>query len=86
MPLKTLTVQGKRYKVYRSNRKGKKFKVEVNGKVIHFGAKGYSISPGTKKGDKYCTRSSGIKGTDNILSANFWSRRMWRCKNRKSLR
>lgn len=69
----------------RSDAKGKKFKVIVNGKVINFGAKGYRIKPGTKHGDNYCTRSIGIKGVDDIMSANYWSRKMWRCKGKKSV-
>ena len=33
--------------------------------------------PARKK--SYCARSGGIKGTDNKLSANYWSRKMWSC-------
>lgn len=84
--MKTLIVKGKRYTISRSGRKNKKFMVEVNGKKVHFGAKGYSISPGTPKGDRYCARSSGIKGTNDIMSANFWSRKMWKCKDKVSLK
>jgi len=35
----------------------KKFKAKVGGKTVKFGAKGYSIAPGTAKGDNYCARS-----------------------------
>jgi hypothetical protein len=78
--------------VQRSTRKGKKYKVrvckEVRGKrqckTIHFGASGHRIKPGTKAGDSYCARSSGIKGADDPLSANYWSRRMWGCVGKKS--
>jgi hypothetical protein len=64
----------------------KKFKVFVkdpsSGRVkkINFGAKGMSIkknNPDRKK--SYCARSGGIKGTNNRLSANYWSRKMWNC-------
>ena len=84
MPIKTIRVKNKLYEIQRSNRKDKKFKVVVNGKTIHFGAKGYTIRPKTKKGDSYCARSFGIKGKDDINSANFWSRKMWLCKGKKS--
>jgi hypothetical protein len=35
----------------------KKFKKTIDGKTVKFGAKGYSIAPGTEKGDSYCARS-----------------------------
>lgn len=77
-------------KIQRSNRKGKKFKVEAckkgKCKTVHFGASGYRIAPGTPKGNNYCTRSSGIKGTKDPFSANYWSRRMWGCVGKKSLK
>ena len=28
-------------------------------KTVRYGAKGYSIAPGAKKGDRYCARSWG---------------------------
>ena len=64
----------------------KKFKVYIKDpktgrvKKVNFGAKGMSIkkdNPERKK--SYCARSGGIKGTNNKLSANYWSRRMWNC-------
>ena len=64
----------------------KKFKVYVKDpktgrvKKVNFGAKGMSIkkdNPERKK--SYCASSGGIKGTNNKLSANYWSRRMWNC-------
>lgn len=73
-------------KITRSDRKGKKYKVTIKEKTIHFGAKGYRIKPGTKAGDSYCARSSGIKGANNPESANYWSRKMWRCRGKKSMR
>ena len=44
---------GKKYKKVVTNPKtGRK-------KTVRYGAKGYSISPGTPKGDRYCARSYG---------------------------
>jgi hypothetical protein len=84
----TIKFQGKEYKVYRSQRKNKKFKIKFKDTEIHFGAKGYSISPGTKKGDKYCSRSSGIKRKKSYSKTkptpNELSRLMWKCKGKKS--
>lgn len=80
-----LRYKNKDYKISRSNRKGKKYKVLVNEKYVHFGAKGYRMYPGTKRGDSYCARSSGIKGVDDINSANFWSRLKWRCVGKRSV-
>ena len=50
----------------RSQRKGKKYKVEHKGKEIHFGASGYRIKPGTPAGDSYCARSAGLKGQTTL--------------------
>lgn len=86
MPYKTVTVKGKRYNIYHSEKPTKKYKVTVNGRTIHFAAKGYSMFPGKKRGQSYCARSSGIKGTNSIYSANFWSRLLWRCKGKKSIK
>ena len=73
-------------KILRSERKGKKYKVLVNGKYVHFGAKGYRMFPGTKRGDSYCARSYGIKGVNDIESPNYWSRLKWRCEGKRSVR
>lgn len=60
-----------------------------------YGAKGYSIAPGTKKGDNYCARSSGIPiarnpdGTRKYpkgKSPNELSRKKWKCSGKKSMR
>jgi hypothetical protein len=64
----------------------KKFKATINGKTRSFGAKGYSISPGTKKGDAYCARSSGIKKCKNPPCANALSRQAWGCVGKKSVK
>ena len=71
-------------KVRRSSRENKKYMVVVDGEEIHFGATGYTISPGTTKGDSYCARSSGIKGANDKKSANYWARRAWGCEGKKS--
>ena len=62
----------------------KKFEVlAVEGNVvrkINFGDPDMTIkksSPARKK--SYCARSSGIKGANSKLSANYWSRRAWDC-------
>ena len=66
----------------------KKFKTKVGGKTVKFGAKGYSIAPGTAKGDAYCARSAKIKGDwkSDPNSPNNLSRRKWRCKGSKSMK
>lgn len=86
MPYKTITHRGKVYKIYRSDKPKKKYKVDVNGTIIHFAAKGYTMFPGKKRGQSYCARSSGIKGTNSIYSANFWSRKLWKCSGKRSLK
>lgn len=83
MNIKTIIYRGKQLDVKRSTRKDKKFMVEHKGKKIHFGAKGYKISPGTDKGDRYCSRSLGIKSGKG-LTPNKLSRKMWKCKGKRS--
>ena len=63
---------------------GKKFVVKAcakgKEKTVRFGDAKMTIKksqPARKK--SYCARSGGIKGTNNKLSANFWSRRQWDC-------
>lgn len=49
-------------------------------KIVRFGDINLSIKkdqPSRKK--SYCARSGGIKGTGDIFSANYWSRRAWNC-------
>lgn len=72
-------------KIYRSDRKGKKYKVIVYGKEIHFGAEGYTIKPGTPAGNSYCARSYGIAGTSDRTTPNYWARQLWSCKGEKSV-
>lgn len=70
--------------------KGKKFVKVVGGKKVSYGAKGYTISPGTKKGDSYCARSAGIAkkhpSARKPNSPNALSRKKWKCKGKKSMR
>ena len=62
-----------------------------NTRKVRYGAKGYSIAPGTKKGDSYCARSLGdmksegmdCSGTDRNTPMCL-SRKKWRCKGAKS--
>jgi hypothetical protein len=63
---------------------GKKFVVKGceggKEKLIRFGDANMTIkknNPARKK--SYCARSSGIKGANSKLSANYWSRRAWDC-------
>jgi hypothetical protein len=62
----------------------KKYTATIGGKTRSFGAKGYSISPGTAKGDNYCARSSGIKKCADPPCANALSRKAWGCVGKKS--
>ena len=77
-------------KITRSNKSNKKFKVKYKGKTIDFGAKGHIIKKGTKAGNSYCARSLGIKNKQGRRTANdknspnYWSRKQWGCKGKKS--
>ena len=60
-------------------------------KTVRYGAKGYSIAPGTKKGDSYCARSAGQmkkfpKSAKNPNSPLRLSRKKWKCSGKKSRR
>lgn len=58
---------------------------------VRYGAKGYSIAPGTDKGDRYCTRSEGQRkqygydcnGKDRNTPLCL-SRAKWRCSGTSS--
>jgi hypothetical protein len=83
---------------------GKKYvKVVKNPKTgrvkrVSYGATGYKIAPGTKRGDSYCARSWGIKnemlkkGGESAKKArdpnspNNLSRKKWKCVGKKSRR
>ena len=76
--------------------KGKKYvKVVTNPKTgrkkkVSYGAKGYSIAPGTSRGDSYCARSLGIAkkhpSARKPTSPNALSRKKWKCRGAKSMR
>jgi len=62
--------------------KTKMVKACANGKekLLHFGDPNMKIKKNNPKRKKsYCARSGGIKGKNNKLSANFWSRKAWEC-------
>lgn len=70
--------------IRRSTRPDKKWMVRKNGKTIHAGAKGYTIAPGTIRGDSFCARSSGIPGKTGSMTPNGLARAMWGCVGKKS--
>lgn len=56
---------------------------------IRYGAKGYRIAPGTKKGDSYCARSLGQmkmhpEAAKDPNSPLRLSREKWKCSGDKS--
>ena len=74
------------FKAVNKPRRGgsKKFEVlAVEGdsvKYITFGDPNMSIkSDQPKRKKSYCARSGGIKGKSSKLSANYWSRKAWKC-------
>ena len=88
--MKTIKINGKTYKVKKSTKKNKEFVVSLpNGKKVHFADPDMPEFQGTKRGDNYCARSYGIAKKYNKLgdktSPNFWSRRLWSCKGKKSV-
>lgn len=71
----------------------KKYKKVVgsgkNKKTVRYGAKGYSIAPGTSKGDSYCARSYGQmkdhpSAAKDANSPLRLSRKKWRCSGKHS--
>jgi hypothetical protein len=77
---------GKKYThTYKDSKTGKTRKVR-------YGAKGYKIAPGTKRGDSYCARSEGdmksegmdCSGSDRNTPMCL-SRKKWRCRGAKSV-
>lgn len=62
----------------------KKWETKVDGKIVRHGARGYRIGKvGSDKWKSYCSRSGGIARkypTARLrTSANYQSRRKWRC-------
>lgn len=84
---KTVTIKGKRYQIKSGTAQGKKYRAEaIDGKkqTIQFGAKGYTVAPGTERGNNYCARSSGIKSSQKGATANDFARMLWNCEGKKS--
>jgi len=69
-------------KIKKSKKSGKKWKVTHKGKTYHGGDSNYTIAPGTKRGNSYCARSSGIKMTPR----NKMARKKWKCRGKKSMK
>ena len=69
-------------KIKPSSAKGKKWSVEVAGKVYHAGDDNAKVSPGTPRGDAYCARSAKISGSG---VPNKLARQMWGCVGSKSV-
>jgi len=63
-----------------------------NTRKVRYGAQGYTIAPGTKRGDSYCARSLGdmkshgkdCSGPDRNTPLCL-SRKKWRCRGAKSV-
>ena len=85
---KVVTVKGRKYKIGRSTAKGKKYRATpLKGSgVINFGAKGYRAAPATSRGISYCSRSFGIKSSKKGATANDFSRMLWNCNGKNSLK
>lgn len=86
---KVVPMKGKRYRIARGTAKGKKYKavpVSGKGRSVHFGAKGYTMRPGTERGHNYCARSSGIKSKQKGATANDFARLGWNCRGKRSLK
>ena len=86
---KKVTIRGVKGSIGRSDRKGKKWKFTPNNPnlpVVHAGAKGMKIKPGTPAGDSFCARSSGIKRkAGQTVSPNDLARFAWNCSGKKSI-
>ena len=62
-----------------------------NTRKVRYGAKGYKIAPGTKRGDSYCARSLGDMKSEGMDCSGpdrntpmCLSRKKWKCKGSKS--
>jgi len=70
--------------------KGKaRVKVTATGKRVSYGAKGARVSPGTKRGSSYCSRSAAQmkrfpKAAKNPNSPLRLSRKRWKCSGTTS--
>jgi hypothetical protein len=63
-----------------------------NTRKVRYGAKGYTIAPGTKRGDSYCARSEGDMKSEGMDCSGAdkntpmcLSRKKWRCRGAKSV-
>ena len=72
-------------KVYKSTRKGKKYMLTYNGKLIHFGAEGmsdYTIHKDPKRKASYIARHQKRENWNDPSTAGFWSRwLLWNTPN-----
>jgi hypothetical protein len=60
-------------------------------KTVKYGAKGYTIAPGTSRGDSYCSRSYGQMKKHPAAARDpnsplRLSRKKWKCSGKKSRR
>ena len=62
-----------------------------NTRKVRYGAQGYTIAPGTKRGDSYCARSLGDAKSEGMDCSGpdkntpmCLSRKKWKCKGAKS--
>lgn len=60
-------------------------------KTVRYGAKGYTIAPGTSRGDSYCARSAGQMKKHPAAARDpnsplRLSRKKWKCSGKKSRR
>jgi hypothetical protein len=63
-----------------------------NTRKVRYGAQGYKIAPGTKRGDSYCARSLGDMKSEGMDCSGpdrntpmCLSRKKWRCRGAKSV-
>ena len=63
-----------------------------NIRKVRYGASGYTIAPGTKRGDSYCARSLGDMKSEGMDCSGAdkntpmcLSRKKWRCKGARSV-
>ena len=66
-------VQGDKEMVVKACEDGKE-------KIVRFGDANMELGvDNAKRRKSYCARSGGIEGGDGKLSANYWSRKRWKC-------
>ena len=86
MVTRKVRVRNKSYTVSESKRKNKQLVAsDSKGNKVHFGDPAMPEFPGTKRGDRFCTRTSTQKGKNNPKMASFWSRKyLWNCVGKQS--